>query len=168
MKTFFLTLCLLVSLAATAQVEWLSWEEAIERNQTEPRKLLVDVYTDWCGWCKKMDKAVFADPAIAQFISENFYAIKLDAEQKENIVYKDHTFKFRPDVGRRGSHELAISLLDQRLSFPSIVYLDENESRITISPGFKPAEKYINELRFIQGGHYKTKSYQDYLSTLGK
>ena len=159
---------LFLSAPASAQIEWLSWEEAIARHRQEPRKILVDVYTEWCGWCKKMDKAVFADPVIAAYISENFYAVKFDAEQRGQLRYDGHTFSFNPEIGRRGSHELAYALLDGRMSYPSIVYLDENRDRISISPGFKPADKYINELNFIEGGHYRTQTYQEYLRTLGR
>jgi len=154
--------------AATAQIKWMSWDEAVAANEKEPKKLLVDVYTEWCGWCKKMDKNVFTDPAIEAYVKKNFYAVKFDAEQKESIKYDGHTFKFNPNATRRGVHDLAIALLDSRMSYPSIVYLDENRDRISISPGFKPADKFINELNFIQGGHYKTKTYQEYLKTLGK
>ncbi len=137
-------------------------------NERAPKKLLVDVYTEWCGYCKKMDANVFTDPAIESFIKEHFYAVKFDAEQKETIRYAGHTFNFNPEATRRGVHDLAIALLDSRMSYPSIVYLDESRNRISISPGFKPADKFINELNFIQGGHYRTKTYQEYLATLGK
>jgi thioredoxin-related protein len=158
----------LFSLSATAQIEWLSWEEATERQQQKPKKLLVDVYTDWCGWCKQMDKKVFAQPAIAEYISEHFYAVKLNAEQRDDIEYAGHTFVFDPSLTRRGAHTLAVSLLDGKLSFPSIVYLDEETKRITVSPGFKPADNFIHELTYIAGGHYRTMDYREYLKTSAK
>jgi len=158
----------LFSCSLSAQIEWLSWEEAVEKNKQAPKKILVDVYTDWCGWCKKMDKSVFADPVIAAYVQKNFYAVKFDAEQRKTLKYDGHIFSFNPEAGRRGSHELAFALLDGRMSYPSIVYLDEQRDRITISPGFKPADKFINELNFIEGGHYRTKTYQEFLASLGK
>lgn len=155
-------------LPANAQIAWMSWDEAVAANKKEPKKILVDVYTEWCGWCKKMDKTVFKDAKIEAYVKENFYAVKFDAEQRETIKYDGHDFKFNPNATRRGVHDLAIALLDSRMSYPSIVYLDENRDRISISPGFKPADKFIHELNFIQGGHYKTKTYQEYLSSLGE
>jgi len=172
MSSFRLTLAFaavfLLTSSVSAQIKWMSWDEAVVANKKEPKKLLVDVYTEWCGWCKKMDKNVFTDPVIEAYVKENFYAVKFDAEQKESIQYDGHTFKFNPNATRRGVHDLAVALLDSRMSYPSIVYLDENRDRISISPGFKPADKFINELNFIQGGHYKTRTYQEYLNTLGK
>ena len=165
MKSLFATLFLLLPLLATAQIEWISWEEAIKRNETEPRKLLVDMYTDWCGWCKKMDKTTFADARVAAYVSENFYAVKFDAEQKEAIKYDGNTFSFDASAGRRGSHQLAMALLDGRMSYPSIVYLNETGERISISPGFKAADSYINELRFIGGEHYLKQTYQEFLAS---
>ena len=162
------TACLFFSTAASAQIEWMSWEEAVAANKKQPKKMLVDVYTEWCGWCKKMDKMVFTDPKVAAYVKENFYAVKFDAEQKKTIQYDGFEFKFNPNATRRGVHDLAVALLDSRMSYPSLVYLDEKRDRISISPGFKAADKLINELKFIQGGHYKTKTYQEYLDVIGR
>ena len=158
----------LFALPLSAQIEWLSWEEAIERSEAEPRPLLVDVYTDWCGWCKKMDKTSFRDKAVEAYVSANFYAVKLDAEQQASIQYDGHQFDYDATIGRRGVHQLAVALLDGRMSYPSIVYLDAQQRRITVSPGFKPADNLLQEVRYIGEGHYKELSYEDYLAKLSK
>ncbi|MBP9152977.1 MAG: DUF255 domain-containing protein, partial [Flavobacteriales bacterium] len=67
------------------EIKWVSLEEADALRRTEPRKILIDVYTDWCGWCKKMDASTFKDPKVVAYINANYYAVKLDAEQKEPI-----------------------------------------------------------------------------------
>ncbi|MEL6657240.1 MAG: DUF255 domain-containing protein [Bacteroidota bacterium] len=148
--------------AAVEEIQWLSWDEAIARMATEPKKIFVDVYTDWCGWCKRMDATTFVDPAIVSLMDEHFYAVKLDAEQRETIEYDSHTFVYRSDVGRRGVHELAYSLLDGRMSYPSYIYLSEEQQRISISPGYKDAETMKIELTFIGADHYKSQSYEDF------
>lgn len=143
-------------------IKWHSFEEAVELNKDNPKKMFIDVYTDWCGWCKKMDKTTFTDPDIVAFLNENFYPVKFDAEQKEDINFKGHTLKYLPDVSRRGVHELAYALLDGRLGYPAYVYLDDKQDRITISPGYKEAPDLMSELLYIAEEHYKTTSFQDF------
>lgn len=145
-------------------IQWMSWEEAIEASNKNPKKIFVDMYTDWCGWCKRMDATTFKDSELVKYMNENFYAVKFDAEQKEDVVYDGHTFKF-VDSGRRGYHELAASLLNGRLGYPSFVFMDEDQKRITISPGYKDANRMLMELKFIGGDHYKTKDFQSFAST---
>ena len=72
-----------------------SKDRMIELNKTNPKPILIDVYTDWCGFCKKMDKETYANNVIANYINEHFYAIKLNGEGKEDIKYKGHTYKFK-------------------------------------------------------------------------
>ncbi len=146
-------------------INWLSWDEAMELNKENPRKIFIDVYTDWCGWCKRMDKSTFIDPEVVSYMNVHFYAIKLDAEQKEDIVWNGNTFKYKKG-GRRGVHELAYSLLDGKLGYPAFVYLDEEYSRIMISPGFKQAVQIMDELQFAQGEHYKTTDFKTFQKSI--
>lgn len=150
--------------AATAEAEeikWYSWEEAMEANKKNPKKVFIDVYTDWCGWCKRMDATTFKDPQVVEYLNTNFYPVKFDAEQKESVTFDGHTFKFI-DQGRRGVHELAYALLDGQLGYPAYVYLNEKMERITVSPGYKPAETLMTELKYIGGDHYKTQSFKEF------
>lgn len=146
---------------AEGDIEWLSWEEAVKRNETEPRKFFVDVYTEWCGWCKKMDASTFKDKDVIEMMDGDFYAVKFDAEQKEDIVFQGHTFKFAKG-GRRGAHQLASALLDGRLGFPSFVILDESFARIMLSPGFKEPAQLLTELSFAKDEQYKIVSWSTY------
>jgi thioredoxin-related protein len=143
-------------------IHWYSWEEAVKLCESNPKKLLVDVYTDWCGWCKKMDKETFTNSEIIELVNADFYAVKLDAEQKEDILYKEFTLKFKPEYGRRGAHELAVSLLDGKMGYPSLVFLDEKQNRITISPGYKVVEGLKQELEYIAGGHYAAMTFDEF------
>ncbi len=108
-----------------ATVKWYTWEEAVEASKKERRKVFVDVYTEWCGWCKKMDKTTFSDPKVVAYLNKYYYPIKLDAEQTEDILFQGKTFKFIPS-GRKGYHELAAALLDGKLSFPTVIFLNED------------------------------------------
>ena len=148
---------------AAKKVKWYTWEEAVELQKKEPRKLMVDIYTDWCHWCKVMDKKTFEKQEIADYLNANFYPIKLDAEQKEDIVWNNNKFEYR-QAGRRGVHTLAYSLLDGKMSYPSIVFLNEKMERIMISAGFKKAPDFKKELTYVEEEHYNKMPLQQYKS----
>lgn len=147
--------------APQANVEWLSMEEALAKHEKEPRKIFIDVYTDWCGWCKKMDKATFSHPEIAAYLNEEYYAVKFDAEQREDLTFRGTTFKYI-EQGRRGYHEFAAALLQGKLSYPTVVFMDENLNLIQPIPGYMDAKQFDPILKFIGGDHYKTTPWPDF------
>lgn len=143
------------------KINWITWEEAVELNKEEPKKIFVDVYTHWCGFCVKMDKNTFTDKEIIKTLNDNFYAVKFNAEQKEDIIWNGNTFKFIKGK-RRGAHELASALLNGRLGYPSFVLLDEEFARIMISPGYKKPAQLMQELVFAKDEMYKEVNWEDY------
>lgn len=151
-------------LPATQEIEWLTWQQAQDKMKTAPKKIMIDVYTDWCGWCKRMDATTFQDPKIVQAMNKNFYAVKLDAEQREEIIFDNHSFKFIP-FGNKGHHELAASLLDNSMSYPSFVVLDETMNRLMIIKGFQQVSAMLCVLDFTGADHHKTKTYEDFKAT---
>ncbi len=143
------------------EINWMTIEEAEAASAEEPRKVIVDVYTDWCGWCKKMDNTTFANPVIAEYVNKNFYAVKLDAEQKDSINFKDHTFKFVAQ-GRRGYHELAAALLNGKMSYPNIVYMNEEMQVIQAVPGYQDAKNFEQIIKFFGEDHFTSISFEDF------
>lgn len=142
-------------------VEWLTFEEAIALHEKEPKKLLIDLYTDWCGWCKVMDRETYSQAEIADYINENFYPVKFNAEQPESVEFKGHTFKFIPQ-GRRGVHELAAALTRNKLSYPTTVFMDEELRIIQPIAGYLKPKQMEPILEFIGGDHFKTTSWEDF------
>lgn len=136
------------------KVQWMSFEEAVKRSKIEKRKIFIDVYTDWCGWCKVMDKNTFSEPEVARLLNEKFYAVKFNAEQREDVVFNGVTFRF-VESGRSGYHELAAALLNNKLSYPTVVFLDEEFAMITPLPGYRKPEEFHPMAQFIGEGHYK-------------
>jgi thioredoxin-related protein len=142
-------------------VKWMSFEEAVQKSKTEKRKIFIDVYTDWCGWCKVMDKNTFNDPTIAQILNEKFYPVKFNAEQRESVQYNGTTFKF-VESGRNGYHELAAALLNNKLSYPTVVFLDEDFKMIQPLPGYRQAPEFHKIATYIGEGHYKTEKWPEW------
>ncbi|MEM9856135.1 MAG: DUF255 domain-containing protein [Bacteroidota bacterium] len=141
------------------KVNWLTFEEAVEKSKTEKRKIFIDVYTDWCGWCKVMDKKTFSNREIAGYLNENFYPVKFNAEQKEDIQFNGNTYKFVPS-GRKGYHQLAAALLNNKLSYPTVVFLDENFVMLQPLPGYQKPDQFEKIVKFIGGDHFKSTSWE--------
>ena len=146
---------------AQEEVNWYSIDEAVQMASEEPRVLVIDVYTDWCHWCKRMDATTFSDPEIIQIMNKHFYPVKLNAEGKEDIVIGERTFKF-VQSGRRGYHEVAAIVTKGQLSYPTISYVDDQGRVLEAAPGFKPPEQFKVHLSYYAGEAYKTQTFQEF------
>ncbi|MGD2033704.1 MAG: DUF255 domain-containing protein [Bacteroidales bacterium] len=162
MKKCIIIACLFVVMSVYGQdVNWLTFEDAIEMTRKEPRKIMIDVYTDWCGYCKVMDRNTFSNKYIARYLNESYYPVKFNAEQKEEITFNEKTYKYVAQ-GSRGFHELAAALLNGQLSYPSIVFLDEQIRIIHVQKGYVQAKPFDEIIKFIGGNHFKTESWDEW------
>jgi len=145
-------------------IKWYDFEEAVELNKKEPKKFFIDMYTHWCGWCKKMDQSTFKDPVIAAYMNENFYPIKFNAERSDTVMFNGKVFVNKNPAGKRSSHDLAISLMQGRMSFPSFVFLSDKAEMITTVPGYKKAQDLEPILHYIANEAYKTEKWETYVA----
>ena len=169
MRTITLVFMLLFGLTLNAQqVDWLTWDDAVAltKNEGNTKKVFIDVYTDWCGWCKKMDKDTFQNPEVAAYMNANFLMVKMDGEGKEPLDFNGKTFKYVPS-GRRGYHELAAALLQGRLSYPTVVFLDQDLKMLSPVPGYQKVEPFLQIARYFGDDIYKTQDWKTY-SGVGK
>ncbi len=148
----------------TAGIKWMSFEEAVKLNAGFPKKkVFIDVFTSWCGWCKKMDAETFRDPGIVQYMNEHYYAVKLDAERKDTVEYNGRKL-FNPNPGAsRSAHQLAINLLQGQMSYPSYVILDENNQKITAVPGYLKAADFLPILSYFGSNQHFVMSWEAFL-----
>jgi len=146
------------------RINWMSWDEVQKAMAKEPRKVFVDIYTDWCGWCKRMDQNTFQLAHIARYMNKNFYNIKFNAEQREPIIFQGNEFNFVAG-GRRGYHELAGQLTQGRLSYPTIVFMDEQFRLIQPIPGYQAPENFEPIMTFFGGAHYLETPWEQYKAT---
>ena len=136
------------------KIKWYSFEDAYQLSKKKPKKIFVDVYTDWCGWCKRMDADTFTNPIIIDYMNQNFYCVKLDAERKDTVIIDNHTF-INQNPTRRGSHQLAIDLLQGNMSYPSYVFLAKQRSKLGVIPGYRQAKEFEVLLHYFGDGAYE-------------
>ncbi len=168
MKTLrtFLSLALIVLLSSWRPseentVKWLTFEEAIVLHEKQPKKILIDLYTDWCGWCKVMDKKTYSQQQIFSYINKNFYPVKFNAEQKESVEFRGNTFNY-VSSGNRGVHELAVAFTQNRLSYPTTIFIDEDLKIIQPIGGYLKPDQMEPILKYIGGDYFKTTKWEDF------
>ena len=145
-------------------IRWYSIEQAEVLSQKEKRKIFIDVYTSWCGWCRNMEKTTFNQQHIAKYINQNYYAVKLDAEQKNDIVFRNKTYKFVTQSGV-GFNELAAELLKGQMSYPTIIFLDENLDLIQTIPGYRAADQFEMIMTYFGEDNHKKMPWTKYEKT---
>ena len=136
---------------AHSKVEWMTLEQAAESMQKEKRPILIDLYTDWCGWCKVMDKKTYSNKNVSTYLRQKFYSVKLNAEGTSSISWNGKTYKFNPNYK---THDFAIYLTGGQLSYPTTVIIPIEESQPQAIPGylepkdFEMIVKYFGEGKF--------------------
>ena len=166
-KLYVLLICFLCSTLCAAQnvsptavgVEWLTFEDAVARNEKNPKKIFLDVYTDWCGWCKVMDSNTFSDAKVAEYMGTHFYAVKLDAEGKSPISFMGNVYNFSAQYR---SHELAMAILSGKMSYPSTAYMDGKNQLLTVVPGYMTPTDFMPILVFFGDDHYLKMTWEEF------
>lgn len=158
MKHLLFTLVFLTCFFAQAQeIKWMTMNEALEAQKNQPKKIFMDVYTDWCGPCKILDKRTFHNKDVVAYVNEHYYAVKFNAEGTEEVQYNDFTYtnpNYNPDrKGRNSQHFFANAL--KISGYPSMVFFDEKGNLIAPVVGFKTPQQLEIYLKMIQNDDYK-------------
>lgn len=145
------------------EIIWYSFEEAVKKNLTYPKKkIFIDVYTHWCGWCKKMDAETFKNPEIVKYINEHYYAVKLNAERKDTVKYNGQVFVNPQPNAKRSAHQLAISLLQRKMTYPSYVFLNEDNQMLTAVRGFMKPENFEPVIHYFGDNAHNKMSWENF------
>lgn len=141
------------------KIKWMSFEEAVASSEKNPKKIYIDVYTAWCGWCKKMDAHTFENDSIASYMMKNFYCVKLDAETRDTIHFKDKAFVYKPEMK---ANEIALSMLSGKMGYPSSVFLDEKFNLLTLVQSYLTPTQLMPMLKYFGENIHLSKTWEDY------
>ncbi len=155
------------------KINWVSMEKAQELILKDPtKKIMIDVYTVWCGPCKLMTRNTFGEKKTIDYINAHYIAVKFNAETPDTVIFDGKTFlnpDFNPNAnpkGRNSTHQFAsIAANNGRLAYPTLVFLDPKLHLITTVPGYHTPEQLEPILHYINENAYQTKPYEDYLKT---
>ncbi len=145
-----------------ANVSWMSLDEIEQALKKEKRKVMVVLFTDWCGWCKRLERETLQNEEVASYLNEKYYAIRFNAEEHRKVQFKGREYKYVQN-GRRGYNQLAYELTRGRLSYPTCVFLDEKLELIQSIPGYKSPKDFHTIIRYFGDDYYKKMPWDTYL-----
>ena len=130
-----------MSKESTEKINWLNYDEGLQKALNEKKHIMINFYADWCYYCKKMDNQTFTNWSIIEILKEGFVAIKVNADKERKLA---------------SSYKIT--------GLPATVFLEYNAIPIQLFPGYMPTDMFENILKYIGGNYYKNMKYKDYLS----
>ncbi len=166
-KILIITITLFSVSLSAQQINWMSFEDAVEAQKVTPKKIFVDAYTIWCGPCKLLDKNTFSNPDLVAYMNKNYYAVKFNAEGNDTINFSGKKFinpGFNPNsTGRNTPHELS-NYFGVR-AFPTLLFLDEQANFITPLTGYRTPNQLELFLKMFYSDDYKKLTSQEEFDT---
>lgn len=140
-----------------AQVNWMTMDQAMAAQKTNPKKIIVDFYADWNLACKEMDKETFLHPEILKYLNDKFYMVKFNAEGNETVnmynrIFKNPEFQVK-SKGKNGMHQFAKFMNIN--AYPTLIFLDEKLQPITNLMGKFTPKELEPYLSMIANDQYK-------------
>jgi thioredoxin-related protein len=141
-------------------IHWItSIDELQAKMQKEPKKVYIDFYTGWCGWCKKMDASTFSNPSLIKYMNQNFYAVKFDAERQDVIHYMGKEYRFEPQYK---ANTFAVEMMKGQMSYPTALIMTENFQNPQPVAGYMTVSQIEPLLTYFGDNAYKHGPWPDY------
>jgi thioredoxin-related protein len=142
-------------------ITWLPLKDALAQSKASKKKILVDFFTDWCGWCKRMDKTTYEDPQVIEALNRYFLPVKFNAEREDSVNYRGVPYTMKAQ-GIRSTHEFAIHILSGKMGYPTTSFLGMDHDLLTNIPGYIQADEMTMILKFFGENKYLSMSYDDF------
>ncbi len=159
----FVVLCSFkVTPTAHDKLAWMNMSELKQKMKSEPRPALIDLYTNWCYWCKVMDKKTYNNSRVITYINDHFYAVKLNAETKDTIEWKNNSYNYNENYK---VNDFTMYVTSGQPGFPTMVILTDDHSAPISIQGFMEPKEIEPILKYFGEGAYKTESFEFFKKT---
>ncbi|HSB94242.1 MAG TPA: DUF255 domain-containing protein [Flavitalea sp.] len=156
---FVLVLCSLAAFKKYDSTRWITLDEAQKQLNVAKKPVLIDLYTDWCGWCKVMDKQTYSNKQVAAYLEDKFYAVKVNAESRNNIDWMGKQFAFNAQYK---TNDFAMYLTRGQLSYPTTVIIPTDGSGPQAIPGFLKPGDFEMIVKYFGDGKYGKVPFDEY------
>jgi thioredoxin-related protein len=144
--------------AEADKLPWLSLDQVAANMKKEKRPILIDLYTDWCGWCKVMDRKTYSNKNVSSYVQQKFYPVKIDAETRKNIAWNGKTYTFNSNYK---TNDFAVYLTNGQLSYPTTVIIPVDGEPQAI-PGYLTPSEFELIATYFGDGKYGKVAFEDY------
>ena len=145
-------------------INWLSMDEALAKQKSNPKKIMIDMYTTWCGPCRMLDRNTFSNKKLAAYVNEKYYAVKFNAEGNEIVNFKGQKLinpNYDPAKARRRNSQHQLAQYFGVRSYPTILFLGEKGEYLAPILGYKSAEQLELFLKLFGEDLYKSLKTQE-------
>jgi len=150
---------------AKEKIHWITLRELNEQYYKNPKPILIDVYTDWCGWCKQMDRTTYQNSKLAAYVNEKYYAVRFDAESTDTVFFNKQKFAYNPTIK---ANELAMYLTFGRLEFPHTIFLSSLDARPAPLSGYMKPKEMEAPMKFFGEKAEANQTFVEFNKTMKK
>lgn len=148
----FITIILFIFLRLPIQaqeIEWLSFPQLSDSLDVNPKPVFLFFHTDWCSYCRKMEKDVFTNKEVIKILNNQFYAVKFDAESKESFIFDGQLLKNSNLQSKASLHEIVVLLASRKegFAFPTTLIFDKNFRVIKRKFSYLSSKKLLDLLK---------------------